>query len=80
MAELEAIDTGIESVQPGDLYLISTDGLHDSISDEDIEQILGENGDIHIACDRLVDLALKKRGKDNITLIIILIPQEEQSV
>ena len=80
MAELETIDTGIESVQPGDLYLLSTDGLHDSISDEDIEQTLGETGDIHIACDRLVDLALKKRGRDNITLIIILIPQEEQSV
>ncbi len=80
MAELEAIDTGIESVQPGDLYLLSTDGLHDSISDKDIEQTLRETGDIHIACDRLVDLALKKRGRDNITLIITLIPQEEQPV
>lgn len=80
MAVLETIDTGIESVQPGDLYLLSTDGLHDSVSDEDIEQTLRETGDIHIACDRLVDLALKKRGRDNITLIIISIPQEEQPV
>jgi len=80
MAELEAIDTGIEPVQQGDLYLLSTDGLHDSISEEDIEQTLRETGDIHIACDRLVDLALKKGGRDNITLIIILTPQEEQPV
>ena len=80
MAELETIDTGIESVQPGDLYLLSTDGLHDSISDKDIEQTLRETGDIHFACERLVDLALKKRGRDNITLIIILIPPEAQSV
>jgi len=80
MADLETIDTGIESVQPGDLYLLSTDGLHDSISDEDIKQTLGETGDIHMACERLTDLALKKRGRDNITLIIILIPQEEQFV
>ncbi|HIJ56772.1 MAG TPA: serine/threonine-protein phosphatase [Deltaproteobacteria bacterium] len=74
MAELETIDTGIESVQPGDIYLLSTDGLHDSISDEDIERTLRENRDIHIASDRLIDLSLKKGGRDNITLIIAAIP------
>lgn len=79
MDELKSVDVEIESIRPGDWYLLSTDGLHDSISNDAIEQTLREAGDIQVAGERLVDLALNKRGKDNITLVIVSIPQKEPS-
>ena len=55
-------------VKPGDKILICSDGLTDLCEDEEIEQILAENGPEAAA--RLGQAALLKGGHDNVTVLV----------
>src|SRR4051794_8090616 len=54
----------------GDLGLVSSDGLHGPVSDEEIVQVLREERDVRKACERLVGRALEREGPDNITVVL----------
>ena len=66
--EYEA-DQGSFLVAGKDLLLLSTDGLHDALSDADMEFILGRNTDLKERVNDLVSAALLAGGKDDITVI-----------
>lgn len=68
LPELEISDLRLE---PGDRFLLCTDGLSGPLSDEEIVAVIGENGAPQELADRLVDYANSKGGPDNITLIIV---------
>lgn len=53
-----------------DTFLISSDGLHDMVCDEDIHQIVVESESLEIAGERLVETANQSGGKDNITVVL----------
>lgn len=57
--------------EPGDLFLLCTDGLTRELSDRDIEAILLSNLSLEEACNRLVEDAKKAGGHDNITCLLI---------
>lgn len=63
------IDSGCHGVMPGDILLLSSDGLHSAVSDDAIEHCLGRDG--MGALDSLVELALQAGGKDNITTVLM---------
>jgi protein phosphatase len=54
---------------PGDWLLLCTDGLVNMVADGAIEAEFGKGGRASEVADRLVDLANKNGGKDNITVI-----------
>ena len=55
----------------GDYLLLCSDGLTDLVEDEKIEgTILMGDGDLDAKCGRLVELAKRQGGKDNITVIL----------
>lgn len=55
----------------GDYLLLCSDGLTDMVEDKKIEEIiLLENRDLDAKCENLVELAKKRGGKDNITIIL----------
>jgi serine/threonine protein phosphatase PrpC len=54
----------------GDVVLVSSDGLHGPVSDEEILQILKEEPDVKQASDRLVSRALEREGPDNVTVVL----------
>ena len=56
-------------VREGDRYLLCSDGLSDPVSADTIAEALAE-GSPSDAASRLVDLALRSGGPDNITVII----------
>jgi PPM family protein phosphatase len=58
---------------PGDLLLLCTDGLTDVVEDVDIEPTV-RGLDLKPAAQALVDLACSRNGKDNITLVLVLVP------
>lgn len=66
-AELR-IDTGRHAAMPGDILLLSTDGLHGAVGDDDIQHCLNRYG--ADALDPLIDLALRAGGRDNITAVL----------
>jgi protein phosphatase len=67
-AEVEP-DVSIREARPGDRYLLCTDGLTDVVSPETIGETL-RIPDPQESADRLVDLALRGGGPDNVTVIV----------
>jgi protein phosphatase len=60
----ELADTG-----PGDLLLVSTDGLHEVVTHEELRRAIERHGeDIQSLCHQLVDLARDRGGPDNISV------------
>jgi protein phosphatase len=60
----------LRQVVAGDRYLLCSDGLSGVVSDETIAATLREYADPHQCADRLVQLALRAGGPDNITVIV----------
>lgn len=60
------------AVQPDDAFLISSDGLHDLLEEEEIGAVVG-GGAVHaqVACDRLIAMARDRGGPDNISVAIL---------
>jgi protein phosphatase len=65
------IDIILGKPQPGDLYIICSDGLTKMVDDEGIAELLSHPGLPQELVDRLVDAANAKGGKDNISVIAI---------
>jgi PPM family protein phosphatase len=69
--DLDAVFTRMEDIQEGDVFLLCTDGLHDLVTDSEIQEILAKNSLPQTNCDALVQAAIRKGGDDNITVIVI---------
>ncbi|MGB8214352.1 MAG: protein phosphatase 2C domain-containing protein [Anaerolineales bacterium] len=61
---------------PGDLLLLCTDGLTDMVNDGEIEPAV-RGLEIQLAAQALVDLACARNGKDNITVVMMLVPWQD---
>lgn len=57
--------------EPGDLFLLCTDGLTRELPDPLIESLLGADLPIEDLCSRLVEAAKKAGGHDNITCLLV---------
>ncbi len=57
-------------VQPGDMLLLCTDGLSNVVVEEDIVRALMQAPSPQSAADRLVQMAVKGGGRDNITAVV----------
>jgi serine/threonine protein phosphatase PrpC len=58
------------TIRVGDVFLLCSDGLTSLVTDRELSDILASSTP-HEACQKLVDLANLKGGKDNITVQII---------
>jgi protein phosphatase len=61
---------GLEA-EPGDLFLLCTDGLTRELSDADIASLLVQGQALDAQCTCLVEAAKKAGGHDNITCILV---------
>jgi protein phosphatase len=61
---------------PGDLLMLCTDGLTDVVENEEIIQVV-RGLDLQSAAQALVDLACAHNGKDNITVVMMLVPWQD---
>jgi len=57
-------------VMDGDILLLCSDGLTEPVEDGRIAEVLGSEPDPEAAARRLIDLALKNGGPDNITAVV----------
>ena len=62
------VDVGIKDYN-GEVVFICSDGLSNLVTDEQIFEVINENDDLQMAMVRLVELANKKGGNDNITCL-----------
>jgi PPM family protein phosphatase len=63
------VDTMTFPAKDGDVFLLCSDGLTTMVSDEEIQQILGEARSLRSAVNKLVDAANRGGGRDNITAV-----------
>jgi len=62
----------VEALQPGDTFLLCSDGLWGSVRDAKMEEILrAVGGDLRLGCQRLIDAANDAGGPDNISVILV---------
>lgn len=61
----------MQSAEPGDLYLLCSDGLHGACTDEQIGALLGACTDLETTCAALIDAAKHNRSRDNITVVLL---------
>lgn len=59
----------LRDVRPGDRYLLCSDGLSDPVSHDTIADIVS-GGTLDQAAERLIDLALRSGGPDNVTVVL----------
>ena len=65
------VDVGDALIEPGDTYLVCSDGLHGLVPDNMISRILRDpQGDLEEQVQALVDAALTAGGNDNVTCIL----------
>jgi len=64
------VDLDQIALSSGDRILMCSDGLTDMVDDDTIRQVLVERQESQKACQRLIDLALERGGKDNITVVV----------
>jgi protein phosphatase len=58
--------------EPGDIYLLCSDGLNDMVDDQDIEMTLAAIGsNLPLAADQLVQMANDNGGRDNVSVVLI---------
>ncbi|MDD5747493.1 MAG: Stp1/IreP family PP2C-type Ser/Thr phosphatase [Actinomycetota bacterium] len=57
-------------IEPGDKFLLASDGLFGDVSDEEIKTILSEE-DIDFTAKKLVQTALERGGADNISIVVV---------
>lgn len=56
--------------EPGDRFLVCSDGLSDYVTEEDIARTLREQSDLEACAHQLVQLALAEGAPDNVSVIV----------
>jgi serine/threonine protein phosphatase PrpC len=64
------VDVHKMPLDAGDVLLLCSDGLTEMVPEAEIFDLIKSNNDPKSACDRLIDRANEKGGKDNITVIV----------
>ena len=67
-------DLTLRAVQPGDRYLICSDGLNGFADPDAIRAVLADDGDADQTADGLISLAYAAGAPDNVTVIIVDVP------
>jgi protein phosphatase len=63
-------DLAMHTAKLGDRYLLCSDGLTDVVGDDDVHEVLSTVRDADEAVGRLIALAIRNGGPDNITCIV----------
>ncbi|HEX5331496.1 MAG TPA: Stp1/IreP family PP2C-type Ser/Thr phosphatase [Cellulomonas sp.] len=65
-----APDLSVREARPGDRWLLCSDGLSGFVSGDTIADTLRDVADVDACADRLVQLALRAGGGDNVTVVV----------
>jgi protein phosphatase len=65
------------ATQPGDLWLLCSDGLNDMVSDEDIAMTLQAlSSNLKLASQQLVQMANDNGGRDNVSVVLVRVVRD----
>lgn len=66
------VDVDVFNIQPGKFQalMLCSDGLSNEVSKYDILSVINKSDNFNIACEKLVDIAKGRGGRDNITVML----------
>lgn len=70
MKETVKVDTRLDPPQPGDLYLLCSDGLCGPVTDQEIGEIAQSSNDLKAIGSKLIERANANGGPDNVTVVL----------
>lgn len=70
MKENVKVDTSLDKPEPGDVYVLCSDGLAGPASDEEIREVAVNTPDLKSACSAMIGKANDNGGPDNITVVL----------
>lgn len=79
MNDSVTVDLISDEPQPGDVYLLCSDGLSGMLSDDQILQIVSSTDEVPEMCRRLIAKANENGGEDNITALVIRIDEQDDA-
>lgn len=74
VAEAVEVDVIEDEVEPGDIFLLCSDGLHGCIGRDDIARLLAQGSPQRIS-ESLLRLTLDRGAPDNVTVIAIMVSE-----
>lgn len=77
MQDSVEVDIAADDSEPGDVYLLCSDGLSGMVDDRDLCEVVGSGLALQDACDRLVTMANEHGGEDNVTAVLIRVDGEK---
>jgi protein phosphatase len=78
MQDHVVVDLQHDEPRSGDAYVLCSDGLSGMVTDEEIQRIVRQGGDIRDICRSLIATANDRGGDDNITVVVIRIEDDGQ--
>ncbi|MDQ6434699.1 protein phosphatase 2C domain-containing protein [Mesorhizobium sp. LHD-90] len=67
-----AVDMQLGHIEPGDVFVVGSDGLTAHASDFDILAAATDAQEPEAACKMLLDTVLERGGTDNVTIVVIM--------
>ena len=64
----------VEPCVPGSTYLLCSDGLYETLAEEQLVDLIG--GDLHISVEALLRAALEQQAKDNVTIALVRVSEQ----
>jgi protein phosphatase len=71
MKDVVKVDIRTEKLQPGDIFLLCSDGLSGMVNDADLGDVLGMSEQVSDAAEVLVAMANDAGGTDNISAVVV---------
>ncbi len=69
------VDFKTVDIEPGDIFLLTTDGIHDYLEPRQIQQIFASSEDLEVIAQALVEKASANQSPDNLSCQLIAIDQ-----
>jgi protein phosphatase len=73
------LDVEEHQLLPGDVILLCSDGLTRMVRDAEVGRVLAEMSSAQAAAERLVKMANQNGGDDNVTVVVMRVPQGYQA-
>jgi protein phosphatase len=75
MKDTVQVDVHVDSPRLGDVYMLCSDGLSGMITDAQLTELISAERDLDVLCERMITMANKNGGLDNITVVAIRIEE-----
>lgn len=70
------VDASVITLNPGDIFFLSTDGIHDFLPESEIRALIEKHpDDYNVACEAIVDAASEHDSNDNLSCCLLRIEQ-----